>query len=278
MNYRYRSFSMGFGRRLTPAVKYLIIFNASFFLVQEILRIDWFFYLGLVPALVWKGYVWQLASYMFLHGSFMHILLNMFVLWMFGTQLESFWGTKEFLKYYFLTGIGAGLTQAVVNSSSIIPVIGASGSIYGLLLAYGLTFPNSVIYLYFLLPIKAKYFVIIFGVIEFLATINPRGDAVAHLAHLGGMVIGLIYLKRHTGVKLIARSLKDILSKRRYKREVRDYHYEQQIRQEVDDLLDKINQIGLENLSKKERRRLDDASRFLRERAKRYQKEQSGAD
>ncbi|MBC8204828.1 MAG: rhomboid family intramembrane serine protease, partial [FCB group bacterium] len=193
-------------------------------------------------------------------------------------QLESFWGTKEFLKYYFLTGIGAGLTQAVVNSSSIIPVIGASGSIYGLLLAYGLTFPNSVIYLYFLLPIKAKYFVIIFGVIEFLATINPRGDAVAHLAHLGGMVIGLIYLKRHTGVKLIARSLKDILSKRRYKREVRDYHYEQQIRQEVDDLLDKINQIGLENLSKKERRRLDDASRFLRERAKRYQKEQSGAD
>ena len=262
---------------MTPAVKYLIIFNVSFYLVQEVLQVDWYVYLGLVPALVWKGFLWQLVTYMFLHGSFMHILLNMFILWMFGGELERYWGTREFLKYYFLTGVGAGIAQVVVNPSSVIPVIGASGAIYGLLLAYGVTFPNAVIYLYFLLPIKAKYFVLIFGVIEFLATITPRGDAVAHLAHLGGMVFGLVYLKHRALTQVFARSLKTWLHKRRKKRHLREYQYEQKVRDEVDELLDKINKIGLENLSKKERKRLDEASRFLRERAKQYQEEQTRA-
>ena len=226
---------------------------------------DWFSLFGLVPALVWKGHVWQLVTYMFLHGSFMHILLNMFVLWMFGGQLERQWGQREFLKYYFLTGIGAGLCTVVAHPGSVIPTIGASGAVYGILLAYGLTFPNSIIYLYFLLPIKAKYFVLIFGVIEFITTISPSGDMVAHLAHLGGMIFGLVYLKRTNMVNFGVRKLKMYLHRRKMKQAVKIHQEEQKIREEVDQLLDKINKIGLENLSKGEKRRLDEASRFLRE-------------
>jgi len=246
-------------------VKILIIFNASFYLVQEIMRIDWFASFGLVPALVWKGYIWQLITYMFIHGSFLHIFLNMFVLWMFGGQLEREWGAKKFLRYYFITGIGAALCTIIVNPGSTIPTIGASGAIYGLLLAYGLTYPNSIIYLYFLLPIKAKYFVIFFGIVEFIATISPSGDMVAHLAHLGGMLFGFIYLKRSAVVRFMAKKFKNYLHIRRMKQKKKKFEEERKIRAEVDELLDKINRIGLENLSKGEKKRLDEASRFLRD-------------
>jgi membrane associated rhomboid family serine protease len=188
---------------------------------------------------------------------------------MFGGQLERFWGTKEFLKYYFLTGIGAGVSTAVINHHSAIPTIGASGAIYGLLLAYGVLFPNAIIYLWFLLPIKAKYFVIVFGVLEFLASVSPRGDMVAHLAHLGGMIIGLVYLKRKDVTHFIARNLKEFSAQREYKKRRRLFEEEEKVKREVDELLDKINVIGFDNLSKGEKQRLDQASKFLRERAKR---------
>lgn len=271
MLYRRQHIRFGFGRGLTPAIKYLIIFNASFYLVQELLQVGWFYQLGLVPAQVWKGHIWQLFTYMFLHGNFIHILFNMFVLWMFGGELERLWGTREFLRYYFLTGIGAGLSVVIINPSSNIPTIGASGAIYGVLLAYGLTFPNSIIYLYFLLPIKAKYFVLIFVVLEFFASILPTTDMVAHLAHLGGMVFGVLYLKRTRLAGSTAHSLKKYLQKRAKKRAHKIFEEEEKVRAEVDELLDKINRIGLENLSKQERRRLDEASRFLRERSKQFQ-------
>ncbi len=268
--YRYRNTRLGFGGGLTPAVKILIIFNISFFLVQELLRIDWFYHLGLVPALVWRGWVWQLFTYMFLHGGFLHILLNLFVLWMFGGHLERYWGTREFVKYFFITGVGAAVCTVIIKSGSTNPTIGASGAIYGILLAYGLTFPNSIIYLYFLFPIKAKYFVLFFGLIEFFATISPSGDAVAHLAHLGGMVFGLIYLKRMEALRFVALRLKLLLEKRRRQRTQRDMEDIEKVRMEVDELLDKINTIGLENLTKQERRRLDEASRLLREKSQQH--------
>jgi membrane associated rhomboid family serine protease len=265
---RQQHIRLGFRRSLTPVVKYLIIFNASFFLVQEILRVDWFLELGLVPTLVWHGWVWQLVTYMFLHGGFLHILFNMFVLWMFGGEMERVWGSKEFLKYYFLTGIGAGICTVVIKPNSIIPTIGASGAVYGILLAYGLTFPNAIIYLYFLLPIKAKYFVLFFGVLEFIASVSPSGDMVAHLAHLGGMIFGFLYLKRYNFIKLISRKFRLYSDTQRIKKQQRLYEQEQRVKVEVDELLDKINRIGLENLSKAERKRLNEASRFLRGRAK----------
>ena len=251
-------------------MKALIIFNASFFIVQEALGVEWFYHLGLVPAMVWKGWIWQLFTYMFIHGSFLHILLNLFVLWMFGGQLERHWGTREFLKYYFICGVGAALCTALIKPGSPIPTIGASGAIYGILLAYGLTFPNSIIYLYFLLPVKAKYFVLFFGLVEFIATIRPADDAVAHLAHLGGMVFGLFYLKRQQMAHFAARNIRKFMERRRRRREQGERESVDKIRAEVDELLDKINTMGLHNLTKQERKRLDEASRFLREKSKQY--------
>lgn len=157
---------------------------------------------GLVPALVLgKLFIWQLASYMFLHGGFWHIFFNMFVLWMFGTRLEGTWGTQEFVKYYFLTGVAAGIANVFWNFGSPIPTIGASGAIYGLLAAFALFYPEEPIYLYFLFPIKAKYFALILGAIEFLSAYGE--DGIAHVAHLGGMVAGFFYIRyryRHWGI------------------------------------------------------------------------------
>jgi membrane associated rhomboid family serine protease len=194
---------MGFS--LTDGVKYLLIWNVIFYLLQHfVLRrvallgtpsFEHFF--GLVPILVWKKlFVWQLFTYMFLHAAnFFHILFNMFILFMFGGDLERIWGTRRFVTYYFFTGVGAGLLNVVLLPNSVIPIIGASGAIYGLLLAYAIYFPDRRIYLYFLFPVPVRLFVLILGAIALLSSISQPGDSIAHLAHLGGLVFGWIYLK-----------------------------------------------------------------------------------
>lgn len=189
---------------MTPGVKNLLFANVVVFLVQ-ILAPDLvpIYYFGLVPALVVKKFfIWQLVTYMFLHGGFGHIFFNMFALWMFGVELERNWGTREFIKFYFLTGIAAAIFTTVFNWASPIPTIGASGAIYGILAAYALFFPDRYVYLYFLFPIKMKYLALILGLFEFLSTYNSQ-DGIAHIAHLGGMVVGFFYLRyryRHWGV------------------------------------------------------------------------------
>jgi len=138
---------------------------------------------------------------MFLHGGFGHIFFNMFALWMFGMELERTWGTREFIKYYFLTGIAAGVSSLLWNWGSPYPTIGASGAVYGILAAYALFFPDRYVYLYFLFPIKMKYLALILGGIEFLSMY--QNDGIAHIAHLGGMVVGYFYLRhryKHWGV------------------------------------------------------------------------------
>jgi len=190
--YRYR-FSFGYG--LTPVVKNLmIIMGIVFFLQMFISR--WFdLYFGLVPILVWKKYfLWQLFTYIFLHGGFPHILFNLLALYMFGGELENYWGSKKFLFYFFFCGIGAGICTVIFSPYQFVPTIGASGAIYGLLLAFGWLFPNRPILIYFLLPIPAKYFVIIFGLIEFFSSMGGSGGGVAHLTHLGGLLFGLFYM------------------------------------------------------------------------------------
>jgi membrane associated rhomboid family serine protease len=123
----------------------------------------------------------------------------MLSLWMFGTELERTWGTRFFTKYYFVTGIGAAFTTLLLamwmDDIYYTVTVGASGAIYGLLLAYGLSFPNRPIYLYFVFPIPAKYFVMIIGAIAFLSSLGGPGSGVAHAAHLGGLVVGYLYLK-----------------------------------------------------------------------------------
>jgi membrane associated rhomboid family serine protease len=172
-----------------------MIIMGAVFLVQMLVR-GWIeIYFGLVPILVWEKYfLWQLFTYMFLHGSFFHILFNLLALWMFGGELENYWGSKKFLFYFFFCGIGAGICTVVLTPYQFIPVIGASGAIYGILLAFGWLFPNRLIYVYFLFPIPAKYFVIIFGLIEFFSSIGGAGGGVAHLTHLGGLLFGILYM------------------------------------------------------------------------------------
>ena len=208
---------------LPTVVKNLLIINVLFFLAtiaaETVLRIDDLSdYLGLhyIGASDFQPY--QLVTYMFMHGNFGHLFFNMFALWMFGNTLENIWGPTKFLIFYFVCGIGAGLTQELVQyiqyvttlqdytsvnmSGTIISMneylnmmttVGASGAVYGILLAFGMMFPNSTIYIYFAIPIKAKWFVLIYGIIELFAGFTSV-DNVAHFAHLGGMIFGLILI------------------------------------------------------------------------------------
>jgi membrane associated rhomboid family serine protease len=189
-----------FGGPITRTVKALIITNIAVFALQTVSHllgsnfIDLYF--GLVPVRVTREFMlWQLVTYMFLHGGVFHIFFNMLTLFMFGNELERYWGTPRFLNYYFTTGIGAGICSWMVAPQSFSVVIGASGAIYGLLLAYGLTYPNRVVYVNFLLPIKVKWLVIIMGAMAFFSSIGGSDSGIASIAHLGGMVVGYLFLK-----------------------------------------------------------------------------------
>jgi membrane associated rhomboid family serine protease len=201
--YYQRHVSFGPGP-ITRAVKYLLIMCVGVFLFQQLAPPTVVFLFGLVPVLLWKKYfVWQLGTYIFLHGSFFHLLFNIFALWMFGCEIERQWGTRRFVKYFLVTGIGAGICYALVSPGQSIPVVGASGAIYAILLAYGVIFPNRMIYVWFLFPIRAKYFVMIFGAIELYASITGTTGGIAHVAHLGGMLFGYIYMNYVRIIKVI---------------------------------------------------------------------------
>jgi membrane associated rhomboid family serine protease len=202
-------FSFGPGM-MTPAVKMLLGANVGVFVAGAVipplgrLLIDVF---GLRPEAVVTGLrIWQPVTYLFLHGGISHVLFNMLVLWMFGVQLERLWGSRFFLRYYFITGIGAGLATVIAG---LLPfafseptyyavTIGASGAVYGLLMAFAIYYPDTPILMFFLFPVPAKYFVMIIGGITFLSV--PRSGGVAHIAHLGGLVVGYLYLKRLSGL------------------------------------------------------------------------------
>ncbi len=204
---RYSTLGYAFGPGpLSQAIKTLIALNIGAFLLTLIvpaLTVR----LGLMPAAVLGEFaIWQPLTYMFLHGGIGHLLFNMLALWMFGTDLERTWGTRFFVRYYFVTGIGAALVT-IAWSLTPLPfaaalygtiVVGASGAIYGLLLAYGLLFPHRVVVLY-LFPVPARYAVMILGAIAFLSSVGASGDGVAHVAHLGGLLVGYLYLKGRRG-------------------------------------------------------------------------------
>lgn len=261
---------------LPPVIKNLLIINILCFLATVVLErslgINLYDLLGLHYFKSDYFSPYQFISYMFMHGDFTHLFFNMFALWMFGSTIENVWGSKKFIVFYLITGIGAALTHYLIihlqissditliqaciqspdldtlgqlisnhrfmledNSGEIwnqfvafkenahslqlhpdnveiqenisaflssyldyfvgLPnVVGASGSVYGLLLAFGMLFPNAMIYIYFLFPMKAKWFVLIFGVIELASGIFGSSDGVAHFAHLGGMIFGLLLI------------------------------------------------------------------------------------
>ena len=144
---------------------------------------------------LFSGYFqpWQLITYAFLHGGFNHLFFNMFAVWMFGFPIEKMWGSKRYVEYFFICVLGAGLIQLLVQyiSGSVYPTIGASGAVFGLLLAYGVTWPNNkLILIFFPVPIKAKWFVLIYGVAELIFGVTGAMPQVAHYAHLGGLLFG----------------------------------------------------------------------------------------
>ena len=190
---------------ITPAVKAIILANIGVFALSLFLRDPIIDYLGLTPqAVLESGWIWQAATYMFVHADAMHILFNMLGVWMFGVELERMWGTRFFARYYAITGIGAGLCVIVaallpvesLNFTYGLPTIGASGALYGLLMAFALYFPERPILMFMLFPIPAKYFVMILGAMAFL--ISP-GSNVSNAAHLGGLLFGYVYLKSRQG-------------------------------------------------------------------------------
>jgi rhomboid family protein len=187
---------------MTPAVKWIIWTNIAFFVAQFVYsRLIEF--LGLIPeAVIEHRWIWQPVTYMFLHEGFTHILFNMLGIWMFGVELERKWGTKFFLRYYAITGVGAAITTILV---SLLPfavtsatygsnTVGASGALYGILLAFALYYPERPILVFMLFPIPAKYFVMIIGAISFLSA-TGGAPHVAHAAHLGGMAFGYLFLR-----------------------------------------------------------------------------------
>jgi membrane associated rhomboid family serine protease len=198
MAYSTRSYARGFlsSGGLPPAIKWLLIVNTGIYFLQFFLGTP--SYLALRPVDVATRFmVWELVTYMFLHGGIFHILFNMLTLWMFGVELERMWGTRRFLNFYFFCGIGAGLCVVLADylfGNPLSQTIGASGAIYGVLMATAVLWPDRIILFSFLFPIKMKYFVMIIGAIAFLGAFT-RGNGVSDVAHLSGLGFGYIYLK-----------------------------------------------------------------------------------
>jgi membrane associated rhomboid family serine protease len=291
--YRYQTPNYNYyrPRLFYGAIRSLVIANIAVFMLILLSRSEGFFlhYFGLVPRLIQRGYIWQLVTYLFIHSGFWHLFWNMFILWMFGSEVENYLGRRNFLKYYFITGIGSGLITFICSLNSNIPVVGASGAIYGILLAFGMLFPERYIYFYFLIPIKAKYFVWIIAAITFFSTLSPNISNISHLTHLGGLLVGYLYLKysyRYRGLRFnysLARLLSAIgqwwrriitkigriwpkISRHRQRqtpKKTSSYATEETMREELDRILDQISRNGYDSLSEEEKTTLLLLSRYF---------------
>jgi membrane associated rhomboid family serine protease len=298
-----------------PVIKYLLISNVIVFLLQHFflnslkfgdtnLGVGFFRLFALQPIFQNAGMKsiisgpflpWQLITYMFLHADFTHLFFNMFALWMFGLELENLWGSKRFLIYYTICGLGAAVANLLIAPLFTVvgPTIGASGSVYGILVAFGYLFPNRHIYIYFLIPIKAKYLVILYMALEIFAVASQSESGIAHVAHLGGAVVGIVYLLITSRNKLtFFDSFKSSSSNNFYQQNTqykppqtepppkvynanykdikqRDYKNEIDVRQKevqdkIDVILDKLGKSGYQSLSDEEKRILFEESKKLR--------------
>ncbi len=228
-----RTISFGPGPGPLPTgIRWLLMANAGVFVLQSILRLlgdgtafDFVALFGLIPPktpsadMAFK--LWQPITYLFLHGSILHIGFNMLMLWMFGTPLERQWGTRAFLRYYFMCGIGAAVVTcalALPLPAFRAPTIGASGAILGLLMAYGYLWPNNVLLVWGIFPMRAWTMVLVFGGLELYSLIFAGGQGnIAYAAHVGGMLVGYLYLKRAWRLRSFLGNLRWKLKRRRFK-------------------------------------------------------------
>lgn len=270
----YASRSFGFSFMLTPVVKRLIVANVVVFFVTLLVgypfMLDWF---AFQPTRILVR-PWGPATYMFMHGGFMHLLLNMLFLFFFGPPLETLWGDREFLKFYMICGLGG-----VALSYLFLPanVIGASAAVYGLMLAFAMNWPDAPIYVWGIFPVKAKYLVGFLFIVALLSAAQGSGGGVAHFAHLGGLVSGFAYLKSdwRPGHRL-SRWTKAATRRRRLVivpgdeeaeegrpvgASARQHREDAALYDRVDEVLDKISAQGMSALSPEELKILDEVSR-----------------
>lgn len=273
MNYH----KLGQSGSIPPAIKNILLANGVIFILTflngNLANIIYHQFALSAEGVFGEFKIWQLVSYMFLHdnGSIWHIFFNMFILWMFGAELENNWGTKEFLKYYFITGIGGGIFSLLLSGA---PTVGASAAVYGVMIAYAISYPDRLIYIYFLFPVKVKYLMGFLTLVSFFSTIGPSTDNVAHAAHLGGIVIGFVYLKfwfiYYKSRDFINKNLSNTSSSPQmtYQKGGAADNKAEYYRKQIDTLLDKINKVGYLKLSEEEKKLLDEGSRYLREHEK----------
>ena len=255
----------------TDAIKILVSVNFGIYILQSVSgKEDVFFRLfGLVPStFISDLMLWQPFTYMFFHAPFYssvgisHILLNMLGLWVFGRELEEAWGKTKFLRYYFTTGIGSGLITYFFQISSDNPVIGASGAVYGILLAYGISYPNRMLYIWGLIPVRSLWLVIIMGSIAFFGLLG-NADGISHVTHISGMFIGYVLLKK----KWRWRDIWFAIRKKTIEFQVQRYEEnsikKKMLQKDIDVILEKIQKVGFIGLSDKEKSKLYEASKTM---------------
>lgn len=272
MQYFEKTYQPVFYRKLTPSIKWLLIINSGITLISfssyfEAQLTHWFALNTF--AVIHQFQFWKLFSYLFLHFEFLHLFFNMFMLWMFGTEVEEAVGTDRFLKLYLFSGVGAGLFQMLFSPSINDIVIGASGAVYGVMIAFAILFKDHIItlLLFFIFPVrmKAKHLIpLLIGSSVVLFMFWGENSRVAHMAHLGGALCGLLFILSGDFVKYSLNYLvqqkerREALSQRRHEQNL------QKIRQEIDLILDKINEIGYQNLTKEEKHLLTEYSKLLK--------------
>jgi membrane associated rhomboid family serine protease len=276
------SFSFGYG--LTPWVKNLIVANIAIFLFDYMSGGRLAMYMAFVPGRILME-PWTVVTYMFAHGGFFHVFLNMLVLFFFGPPLEQRWGSREFLKFYFICGFGGALLSFVFAPMS--PIIGASAAVYGIMLAFAMYWPDSPIYIWGVLPVKAKYLVLFMATVSILSMFGSgRGDNIAHAAHLGGFAAGFLYLK-FNGPGGPLGGFRKMMNRRKLKvvtyddsarttpaarsgpasttrRRPAGSAEEEKLLDELDRVLEKISTQGMSSLTPQERKLLDEVSRRYR--------------
>ena len=267
--------SLGLGLRPTPMVKRLLIANVVVFLVglfvPQAFLFDWF---ALQPTrIIFRP--WGPFTYMFLHVGLSHLVVNMLFLFFFGPPLEGRWGEREFLRFYMVSGLGGALLSFAFPSAS---VVGASGAVYGVMLAFAMNWPNAPIYVFGIFPVLAKYLVAFMGIVALLgATGSAQGSSVAHFAHLGGLVAAYVYLKADWRTSKAFEGLQKSVRKKRslaivprddgdeeeagHARGRRKVREDTALYDEVDAVLDKISAEGMESLTEAELRLLDEVSK-----------------
>ncbi len=245
------------------AVRWIIIISGVVLIAQQFAG-QWLVpYLGLIPEqVITHHWVWQPFTYLFLHGGLFHWLFNMLIFWMFGAELERRWGTAEFLKYFFITGLGAAACVLAIAPHSTTPTIGASGAVFGLIVAFAMLYPDAVIYMYFLIPMKVWQAAILFAFIEFFAGLEGGGSGISRFAHLSGMLTGFLYLKFWDSARIQVKGW--FRSSQRPARPVVLHEVTDELVTRVDKILDKVLKEGVESLTPEEKTIMDRYARMKR--------------